>query len=142
MADTTTVQVTVSVLTDVQISFDIKQTIHKILSLKHIDSGSIDFTFVDEAFIIDINTRYLNRTYSTDIVSFNLGTPDNIIGDVYICTEVALKNAKTYSHTIDRELQLLLIHGILHLLDYRDYSSEEKREMTKEQNRILKILTS
>ncbi|MCP4049255.1 MAG: rRNA maturation RNase YbeY [bacterium] len=123
--------------TKVRFNFTIRKFIKKILTLKQIESGFFDFNFVKKDTIINLNKEHLNKSYSTDIISFNLGDQDNIIGDVYICVEQAKKNAKEYKNTLDDEIKLLIVHGILHLAGYEDYSEKDRASMELEQNRLL-----
>ena len=124
---------------NVSFGFDIETYIRKILMLKKLESGSYEFTFVNNKEIVEINQKYLQRDYITDIISFNLGSPDNPEGDIYICFEKAEENAKENNQSLDDEIKLLIVHGILHLLDYKDYTDEEKAIMYKEQDRLLKL---
>ena len=92
---------------------------------------------MDNETIVSINQQYLDRGYATDIISFNLGDIENPIGDIYIGYEVAKANAIQHQQTFEDEIKLLFVHGILHLLDYRDYTDTEKAIMYKEQERLL-----
>jgi len=121
--------------------FNIKSFIEKALHAKHITTGHFEFNFISKEAIVELNKTHLNRDYVTDILSFNLGTPEDIIGDVYICPDKAAENAKDLNHSLEFELKTLIIHGILHLLDYSDYTPEEKETMFTEQNRLLTELT-
>jgi probable rRNA maturation factor len=122
------------------ISFDAKHFAEQVCKEKNITDGCIDINFVSTETIVDLNKNYLKRDYVTDIITFNLGTTDSPVGDIYICCEKAKENADTYNNTYDNEIKLLIIHGILHILDYRDYSEEEKECMNTEQNRLLDLL--
>jgi probable rRNA maturation factor len=124
---------------ELELSFDIATYIDRILNLKSIKSGFFEFSFVTNEDIIKINKQYLKRSYSTDVISFNLGDNDNIVGDIYISFEQAKINADDFNNSFENEIKLLIIHGILHLLDYRDYTKEEKAIMNKEQNRLLEL---
>ena len=124
----------------VETGFDRVSFIQGVADLKEMTEGSLEFTFVDEAAIQSINKNHLGRTYITDIISFNLGTPEDPEGDLYICIDHVKKNAQSYEKSFDEELKLVLVHGILHILDYRDYTDEEKKEMYAEQDRILGLL--
>ena len=140
MIDSKTVDIHVNGESKFDIPFQVSPYIKKVLEKVDIKRGFFEFSFIDEKEIVDINQKYLDRTYETDIISFNLGTLDNIIGDVYIAIPVAKKNALEFNQSFEQELKRLLVHGILHLLDYRDYTDEEKEEMHSEQERLLKSI--
>lgn len=120
-------------------AFDLEAFIHGILREKKIDQGHFEFSFVTPETLLTLNKKFFNKTTQTDIISFNLGQPEAIIGDVYICPETARDQAQTYRHTFDDEIKTLLIHGILHLLNYQDTTPETQRHMFAEQNRLLDI---
>ncbi len=122
------------------ISFDPKAFAESVSQEKAITQGSIDINFVSTDAIVELNKSYLKRDYITDIITFNLGSTESPIGDIYICCDTAKENAETYNNSYDNEIKLLIIHGILHILDYRDYSDEEKERMNTEQTRILELL--
>ncbi len=101
----------------------------------------IDISFVDPKSIQEINKRYLNHDYVTDIITFNLGSITHIEGDIYICPEEAKKNALAWKCSLEDELKRLIIHGFLHLLDYTDYTDNDKQLMKQEEDRLLTHLS-
>jgi probable rRNA maturation factor len=127
--------------TELKIDFDLFDFIERALVLKNISNTSIEFNFIDNKKIIEINKKYLKKDYATDIISFNLGESDSILGDIYISIEQALINSKKFKNSFEKEIKLLIIHGILHLLDYEDYSEQEQQTMSKEQERLLALLS-
>ena len=86
-----------------------------------------------------INQQYLNRDYDTDIISFNLGSAEAPEGDIYISCEQARENVEDLDHGYEDEIKHLIIHGILHLLGYQDYTKEDKKNMLKEQQRLFDL---
>ena len=131
--------ININLETECPVVFDMKKFIKKILTLLKIKTGDFSFTFVQNAQIVQINQQFLKRDYATDIISFNLGTVEDIEGDVYISVEQAAINATGLGHGLDLEIKTLLVHGILHLLDYQDYTEEERSAMFAEQDRLLAL---
>lgn len=121
----------------VPVAFDMEKFVRTVFNLKDITCGFFEFNFVNADMIVSLNQSHLGRDYVTDIITFNLGSSEDIVGDVYICVEQASENAAHYKHDFEDEIRLLLIHGILHLLDYQDYTDEEKQIMDVEQTRLL-----
>ena len=119
---------------------NIKKTIHKICSIKGISKASFEINLLTNPEIKQINTDFLSHNYETDIITFNLSENGELIGDIYISTEEASHNAKKYNKSIDEEITLLLIHGILHLLHYNDDTEKNKKIMRNEENRLLKLI--
>lgn len=87
--------------------------------------------------IRELNRVYRHKDKVTDVLSFNMGSSD-ILGEVLICLDQAKTQAKK---TIKAELQLLTVHGILHLLGYdHEISREEEEKQNKKQVKILGLL--
>lgn len=132
-----TVQISVSFETPLNCRYSPKQTAIKICKKLDLVSATIDITFVDKKTIKKLNKTHLNHDYVTDILTFNLNTTETPIGDIYICPDKAKENAKTFHHTFENEVHLLVIHGILHLIGYTDEKEEEKEKMDKRQWALL-----
>ena len=93
--------------------------------------------------------RSLNRTYrhidaETDVLTFPawegealLAPPDGYLGDVAICLSRAGEQAKSYGHTLRRELAFLAVHGALHLLGYDHMNERDEAVMQQKQDEIL-----
>ncbi len=120
-----------------------KKRVHKIISelkkeLKFkIDSLEINFLSSDEVF--DLNKKYLNHHYRTDIITFNYtGKNENLNGEILISIEDAINNARKYSIKNNEEFLRLIVHGILHLLGYDDIKRSEKMKMKKLENSLVK----
>lgn len=133
--------ISVSFENELSLSFDPIHFAKRVAQEKAIHQGSIDITFVSTDTIVKLNQDHLNRDYITDIITFNLGTIEDPIGDIYICPEKAQENAQAFNNELEAELKLLIVHGILHVLDYKDYTDEDKKTMETEQDRILALLS-
>jgi probable rRNA maturation factor len=107
-----------------------------------VKDAMLSITFVGRAAISRLNRRYLGHHGPTDVISFGLGRPGRrgaIIGDVYICPEVARRNARRQGVRAGEELLRLVVHGTLHVLGY-DHSDGAERvtsRMWRKQERIL-----
>lgn len=75
-----------------------------------------------DAGITEVNTKFLNRPWETDVISFPDGErrPDGScpLGDIVISVETAARHARRYRHTAFEETRRLVVHGVLHLLGY------------------------
>jgi probable rRNA maturation factor len=108
----------------------------------------ISLLFVDNNDIREINNRYLNRDYSTNVISFSLTEGEfgninpNILGDVVISVETAQKDAEEAGIKLNDELDFLMIHGILHLLDYdhENTNEDEIQKMEKKEQELFIML--
>ncbi|MCZ7612977.1 MAG: rRNA maturation RNase YbeY [Ignavibacteriaceae bacterium] len=113
-----------------------KRAIHSLISdIKQdydfaIKSLSISFIKSDE--LLEINRKFLGHNYETDVITFNYSNQKKIIdGEILISFEEAKLNSKKYNVAFGRELNRLVIHGLLHLLDFDDKNIESKKIMKK-----------
>jgi len=99
----------------------------------------IELVLVDDLKIKKINKEYRNIDKPTDVLSFPFeDTPGAILGIIVISIDQALKGAKRFGHSIDDEIALLFIHGILHLLGY-DHEIDDGQMRKKEEEIIKKF---
>jgi len=89
-----------------------------------------------------LNKIYLNKNQSTDVLSFTYSEDNNpnYLGDIVISYETAEEQAHEYNSSLEKELCLLIVHGILHLLGYTDYNNKEQKKMCNIQSYILNKL--
>lgn len=112
------------------------------LAADDIRDAMLSITFVGRAKIAELNKRYLGHQGPTDVISFGFGRRgkgDPVIGDIYICVEVARSNARRQGVAPGEELLRLVIHGTLHVLGYEHPNSDGrvKSTMWHKQERIL-----
>ncbi len=128
----------------------VEEIIHKTATMEGL-TGEIEVsvTFVDEKRIQEINHEYRNKNQPTDVISFALneegegelaidvpGMP-NMLGDIVISVAHIEAQASEYSHSFERELGFLTVHGMLHLLGYDHMTEAEEKEMFSRQEDIL-----
>jgi probable rRNA maturation factor len=124
----------------------IKKTVKKILASKRIRQGSLSIVFVTDAKIKSLNKRYKKHDYVTDVLSFDLRTPLKsersaiLLGEIVISPATAVRQSKEYGTTLDQEMMLYVIHGILHLLGYDDHTPARIKQMRLQEKRLLKFV--
>lgn len=96
----------------------------------------LSITCVDAARIAELNQAHLGGQGATDVLAFPIDAPDQVVsgvpgllGDVVVCPEVAARQAPDHGRTAAGELDLLLVHGILHLLGHDHAEPAERAEM-------------
>ncbi|HYN95185.1 MAG TPA: rRNA maturation RNase YbeY [Pilimelia sp.] len=112
--------------------------------------AELSVLLVDVEYMTELNHRWMGGDGPTDVLAFPMdeGTVDHgpgesaggepaLLGDIVLCPEVAAKQAATAGHATDDELQLLTVHGCLHLLGYDHAEPDEEREMFGLQARLL-----
>ena len=123
------------------LSFDPLTFLTAACNAKAIEAGAITVSFVSPEKIVALNQQYLKRDYVTDIISFNLSTPpEPILGDIYICVRQATQNAQEFGQSLENEIKLLIVHGVLHLLGYADYTKTEQIEMRNQETQLLNLI--
>jgi rRNA maturation RNase YbeY len=95
---------------------------------------------MDDEMLLEINSKYLNHNYYTDIISFDYSENNIIAGDIYISIDRVRENALNTKTDFEDELHRVLVHGILHFLGYKDKRPEEKKRMRDAENSCLKLL--
>ena len=120
-----------------------KSKIHKLVKLLSIELNfkitSLEISFINAEQIHTLNNSYLNHDYSTDIITFDYSN-NNIAyldGEIFISVDDAIISAKKYKVKLNEELGRLVIHGILHLLNFNDQMMSDKIIMKRMENRLL-----
>lgn len=101
----------------------------------------------DDTHLFQLNQQFLGIDAPTDVLSFPGGyvdpdTDNPYLGDVILSYERAVVQAQVGGHPVEQELQLLVVHGILHLLGYDDEQEDERARMWAAQSEILEKLGS
>jgi len=123
--------------------------------------AEVSLIFVDESSMADLNARFLGSSGPTDVLAFPIdeeagpsgrqpdeggrgpGSPDElseppvILGDVVVCPAVADRQAPAHGHGLDEELALLVVHGVLHLLDYDHAEPADTERMRSRESELL-----
>lgn len=105
----------------------------------------VSLLFVNNLFMKKINKFYRKKDLPTDVLAFpmqegkKLKSPGKIIvlGDIVISADKAKEQSKKIGQTLSKEITLLFIHGLLHLLNYKDKSKKQRDLMDKKQSGIL-----
>ncbi len=85
------------------------------------------------------NRRYLRHDRPTDVIAFEM-KEGNVLGDVMVSVDTAKRQAKEQGHDLLTELKILSLHGLLHLLGYRDKKKKDREAMWKETDRLLALI--
>lgn len=120
-----------------------------VLTYEHFPSDAeVSVSFVSNSEIRQLNRQFRDKDRSTDVLSFPLGedgkydvnreTGALLLGDVVISMETAVKQAKTYGHSLEREVGFLTVHSMLHLLGYNHETSPlDAANMREKEEAIL-----
>jgi rRNA maturation RNase YbeY len=99
---------------------------------------SINYIFCSDKVILEINRKYLNHDFYTDVITFDLSANNtSISAEVYISIERIRDNAKELGVTIKSELHRVLFHAALHVCGYNDKKKKDKEIMRKKEDELL-----
>lgn len=149
----------------------IVQAVKKVLRHENVKNVELSIVLVTDSRMKSLNKQYLNEHHSTDVLSFDFsrhsepaavrrgknlpgppvtkagagrmteaGAPQ-IFGEIVISTDTAIKNAKVYHTTPQREILLYVVHGILHLLGYDDHRNCDIRKMRRQEQILMNFLS-
>lgn len=99
--------------------------------------GEINIILCSDAFLLDLNQRFLQHDTLTDIITFP-HEGDHVSGDMYISVERVGENAAEYGVTFEDELARVMVHGVLHLCGYEDGDPEQKARMRSREDHYLR----
>ena len=113
------------------------------------DNAEVSVSFVDDDTIADLNERYRGLARPTDVLSFECdgvddeasgdveGAPVFELGDIVIAPDVAERQTREFGTTLEEEVSLLLVHGVLHLCGYDHIEDDEAEVMEAREDAIL-----
>ena len=101
--------------------------------------GDISIIFCSDNYILDVNIKYLQHDYYTDIITFDYCEGDRLSGDLFISIDSVRENAAFYGTEFADELNRVIVHGLLHLIGYDDHTEEDIKTMRAKENYDLSL---
>ena len=101
--------------------------------------GDIGIIFCSDNYILDVNMKYLQHDYFTDIITFDYCEEDVLSGDLFISIDSVRDNASYYGTEFEDELNRVIVHGILHLVGYDDHTEEDQQQMRAKEDYYLSL---
>jgi len=117
----------------------VKDWIEKAIINEALKLGDINYIFCHDAYLLEINIKYLKHNTLTDIISFDSTMGKLISGDIFISVERVKENAALYDVSFKDELHRVMIHGVLHYCGYNDKSKEDKTQMRAKEDYYLSL---
>lgn len=118
---------------------ELKTFINKQCLKEGVHIETLQYVFCSDTFLLDINKRFLNHNFYTDIISFDLSEQKGrLIGDVYISIDRVKENAKTEGNLYTHELLRVIFHGALHFCGYKDKKPADQKTMRSMEDKWLK----
>jgi probable rRNA maturation factor len=100
----------------------------------------LDFVFCDDNHLFKINQKALKHSSLTDVITFQ--NSKNIDGEIYISLDRIKENAEQRNLSFIEELKRVMIHGVLHMIGYKDKTEEQKKIMRKTETKYLESFVS
>ena len=110
-----------------------------VMKSEDIKTAEILLIFTTDNILMELKKKYFNQEHYTDVIAFRLNdyNEDKVEGEIYISVPQVRKNAKQYNQAFNKELSRIIIHGSLHLLNYKDKTPQEKIKMTEKEDYFL-----
>ncbi len=102
--------------------------------------GDIIIHWVNDDELLEMNRKFLNHNYYTDIITFDYSRGKKIIGELFISEDRVVENAKKEITPFNQERDRVIAHGVLHLLGFKDKTEKEQEEMRLKEDQFLKEL--
>ena len=100
-------------------------------------TGDLSYIFCNDDYLKAINSKYLNHYYYTDIVTFDYKEGNVVSGDMFISVDRVIENAAIFQCDVKDEFLRVMVHGLLHLLDFKDSNDDEKYVMREKENECV-----
>lgn len=101
--------------------------------------GDVNIIFCSDNYILDVNLKYLQHDYFTDIITFDYCENNVLSGDLFISVDSVRENSVFYNTEFEDELNRVMVHGILHLIGYDDHTEEDQKVMREKENYYLSL---
>ena len=102
--------------------------------------GDVNYIFVDDERILQLNRQFVGHDYYTDHIGFDYTEGSRIAGDIYISLDTVRTNAEKFHAPYQHELHRVIIHGILHLCGIQDKLPFQRQQMEAEEDKALLML--
>ena len=117
----------------------VKRWLSDVISSRGKKLGDICVILCSDDYLLDVNNKYLDHNYYTDIITFDYTEKDVVGGDLFISYDRVKENAKQEGVLIQQELRRVMVHGVLHLLGLKDKTKKEASIMRAAEDVALKM---
>ncbi|MES2796615.1 MAG: rRNA maturation RNase YbeY [Bacteroidota bacterium] len=130
-----------------EVPFTLKDKLKLKTWIKHVcllynkKPGDLNYIFCNDDYLLEINKTYLNHDFYTDIITFDQSESEDMIeGEIYISVDRVKENAENNNIDFPQELKRVIIHGILHLIGFKDKTEQDSKKMRLLENQMLEII--
>lgn len=116
---------------------ELKKEIKALLEHENLMLGDLAIVFCSDEYLLEVNKKYLNHDYYTDVITFDYSEGNCVSGDLMVSYDRVKENAVVLDSTVEQELKRVVYHGVLHLCGYKDKGERDKTKMTERENFYL-----
>ncbi len=121
----------------------IKELVCKVFENSKVTDAHLSIIFTNRTYLSDLKKKYFNVNQFTDVIAFDVSdNKDCLEAEIYISIDDVNENSKIFKQTFNRELKRIIIHGVLHLLGFKDKTKEDIKEMRMLEENFLKNYTN
>ena len=114
-----------------------KKWLNQVISNEAKEEGDITYIFCYDDYLLEKNIRFLNHNTLTDVITFDYCEGNSVSGDVFISIERVKENSEVFKVDFLTELNRVMVHGLLHLLGYKDKKEKDAKTMREKENYYL-----
>jgi rRNA maturation RNase YbeY len=101
---------------------------------------TLNYIFCSDPYLLEMNSKYLNHNYYTDVITFDNSSSNLLEGDIFISIDRISDNASSFNSTFEIELYRVMAHGLLHLLGYNDHFESDIALIRSKENYYLTLI--
>lgn len=121
----------------------LREWINNVFAIENCYFETVSFIFCSDDYLNKINIQYLAKDYLTDVITFFYNEKDQpVSGDIFISIDRIKENAGYLKINIEEELHRVMIHGVLHLIGFKDKKASERKIMTTKEDNYLSLRPS
>ncbi|MEK6152864.1 rRNA maturation RNase YbeY [Flavobacteriaceae bacterium 3-367] len=113
--------------------------ITRVIKAETRDLGPLAYIFCSDESMLEMNKKYLDHDTFTDIITFDYTEGEELSGDIFISTDRLRENAATFGVSFREEVLRVMVHGVLHLMGYKDKTDEDKTLMRNKENEMIAL---
>lgn len=118
----------------------LKRWIKQVIDGYGFKTGELSYIFCSDDKILEVNRQFLQHDYYTDVITFDYDEDGVVSGDMFISVDTVRTNAEQYAPSFEREMQRVVIHGVLHLCGLKDKQPDDEKKMRAAEEKALAIL--
>lgn len=118
---------------------EISLWLQNVAKSENFEIADLNYVFVSDEELYEMNVKYLNHNTLTDVITFNYVENEIVSGDIFISVDRVKENAVVFNVSFENELLRVMVHGLLHLMNYNDKTDEEQELMTLKEDEKLKM---